>query len=48
MQALESLWFKPVIEKEEIQSNVKKLKGLCKTSWVERHLQGRIQNWKKI
>jgi hypothetical protein len=41
-------FFELVIEKEEILSNGKKLKGLCKTRWVERHLQGRIQNWKKI
>lgn len=31
-------FFELVIEKEEIQSNVKKLKGLCKTRWVKRHL----------
>jgi hypothetical protein len=31
-------FFELVIEKEEILSNGKKLKGLCKTRWVERHL----------
>lgn len=31
-------FFELVIEKQEISSKVKKLKGLCKTRWVERHL----------